>query len=704
MKENNSSVDEGKHEDTLNQVAIDSNTDQSKASGAFSKALQAWIEIDLPSLQKELDEQALEIKEDQKSSLISRKSLASKTKDFKKLPDEEKLDQFKPLLKLYQNEIDSLTNKKKHVENHFFGVYRAIAEAPDPKPLLEGSLQSVIESSETEKLKQEVANLTDLLSKKADYDLLKERLLRNEQKSAELLSSKLKAKDDEYKALIDEKESNWAQKEKNYEENLKDAKNKIEELRTSKEVTELQLSSHNKQVGQSESHSSILSELEMVTRDAESAKKRVYELEKRNEKLRRELTVSQSDAERQNLKEEFKKKVFELEGENALLSASLEQYRSKIESLVKENNAKYDVYKREASQAQQEIKSLKEKVQKMSDYDDLKSEVQLLRQIEFGFDDEASDSHKPDSSNNKEIDSLLLNKNKALNKELSSLRSQHQEMVDKITLLEEGLTNLHTELLKAREVNARLEDDLSRVNESTASSKFNDNMSLVSGISKVTSHASKSGTLLAGNQGVGEDNSMLSIITKQRDRFRDRNVELEEELRKNTNHISTLRREIGNLKRDNEELYERTRYLASFKKNNDVQGGSLSNNVTNKRLQPVRNAIDLESNTYQENYESKLHPIEQFRIREQERINSKLSPIERLFISLTRAILATRGTRMLFATYCFCLHFMVMLMTIYVVNLNTKLIPEVGNKHSTGGITDDLAGSVAGARVVGGMT
>ena len=45
-------------------------------------------------------------------------------------------------------------------------------------------------------------------------------------------------------------------------------------------------------------------------------------------------------------------------------------------------------------------------------------------------------------------------------------------------------------------------------------------------------------------QGAQPDPSILPIITSQRDRFRQRNAELEEELRKQFNIISELRAEV----------------------------------------------------------------------------------------------------------------------------------------------------------------
>ncbi|ODV69321.1 hypothetical protein HYPBUDRAFT_145749 [Hyphopichia burtonii NRRL Y-1933] len=682
---------------SLTQNSTESPKTKSKSSNLFQNALQTWTEIDLASLQKKLDDQGIELKDEQKTSLLSRKNLAAKTKEFKKLPDDVKLQDMKSLLKLYQNEIDSLTNKQKKVENYFFGFYRLIAEAPDPRPLLELSLDAVVDSSETNNFKKEIAKLNEELSKKADYDQLKQRLLRNEQKSAELLSSKLQSKEEELKAIIDEKESNWANKESNFESQLNEYKNKIEELRTSKEVTELQLNSQNKQIGDNNSNisASALAELEIVSRDAESAKKRVIELEKRNESLRSELSRSQNDAERKQLREELTKKISELEGENALLVADLNQTKNKLELISKENDSKIHIFNREISQLTLEVKNLKVRIDQTNDYEEIKHELHLMRQIEFGQDDE----EVIENGEYKQIDSLLIERNKNLTQELADYRSQHEDLNKRITALDEDLIKTKEELTKAYQLNNKLENDLSDLQDAS-NNKFNDNMSLVSGVSRMTRPFGREGSL--PNIG-GEESSILPIITKQRDRFRDKNNELEDEVRKQYGVISDLKRQMNSLKKDNEELYERTRYLASFKNNNNnsnlftpVASQSFSSRTSNRKLldPSPSNNVDLESNTeYQDNYESKLHPIEQFRKRERERINSRLSPIERLFISLTRAILATRTTRMLFMAYCFGLHCIVMFITIYAMSLSTQFMPEVGLNSSTGGVANGMPGS-----------
>src|SRR5271169_5015257 len=66
---------------------------------AFQKALSKWRDLDLSSLQSQLDKQGMEIIESQKDFLVERKELSTKTKLFRKLPDDEKLLQVMSLLK-----------------------------------------------------------------------------------------------------------------------------------------------------------------------------------------------------------------------------------------------------------------------------------------------------------------------------------------------------------------------------------------------------------------------------------------------------------------------------------------------------------------------------------------------------------------------------------------------------------------------------
>lgn len=651
----------------------ETSTAEPRKVSVFENALQTWTELDLPALQKKLDDQGLELKVDQKLSLTSRKELAQKTRDFKKLEDSEKLEQFNLLLKLYQNQIDELGTKNKKAESYFFGFYRLVAEAPDPRPLLEISLDAVMQLTEAETLKKQVATLTDDLAKKADYDVLKQRLLRNEQKAAELMASKLKTQEEELKALIDEKEKNWENIQKQHEAQIESYKSTVQELKTSQEVANLQLSTHNNQIEGGQASAAALAEIGLLTREAETWKKRVFELERRNESLRREITTTQADSNVNTLKDDYEKRLAEMESENILLMANIKQVKKSYDSAVAEHESKLQTNSRELLLAVKEIKSLKQKLEATADYDDIKNELQLLRQIEFGDGVEVVDN-----SEDKSLNSLMKERNKELTKSLAEYRAQHETLTETNAQLKSSLESSRAEIDNLKALTAKLESDLASVQDAGASG-FNENASLVSTMTRMTRNS------LFGSPGIDEA-SILPIITKQRDRFREKNKELEEDLRKHFNMISDLKRKNKQLQTDNEELYEKTRYMASMK-------AGESNSLRSKVFQPKSNIRDLE-NPYQSSYESRLHPIEQFRLQEQERVNSRLSPLERMFIFLTRSILATRATRMIFLAYCLILHIVVMYTTIHSVQIQTSLMPEVGMRQSTGG-TPGTAGALA---------
>ena len=65
----------------------------------FQKAISAWRAIDLTNLIPKLDTTASDLVANQKDSLVERKELAQKTKDFRKLDDTNKLVEIKAILK-----------------------------------------------------------------------------------------------------------------------------------------------------------------------------------------------------------------------------------------------------------------------------------------------------------------------------------------------------------------------------------------------------------------------------------------------------------------------------------------------------------------------------------------------------------------------------------------------------------------------------
>lgn len=153
------------------------------------------------------------------------------------------------------------------------------------------------------------------------------------------------------------------------------------------------------------------------------------------------------------------------------------------------------------------------------------------------------------------------------------------------------------------------------------------------------------------------DTSILPIVTSQRDRFRTRNAELEEELRRQFQIISELRTEIKSLQSDNLKLYEKVRYMQSYREEASVS-------QLNPLPRPGAGAgVGDDMGKYRTRYEEQMNPFEAFRGREATRAYDALNPVERGVLVLTRSILGNRRARTAFIFYAAALHVLVMFTT-----------------------------------------
>jgi homeobox protein cut-like len=150
-----------------------------------------------------------------------------------------------------------------------------------------------------------------------------------------------------------------------------------------------------------------------------------------------------------------------------------------------------------------------------------------------------------------------------------------------------------------------------------------------------------------GPSGSTADTSILPIVTNQRDRFRQRNAELEEvgvlfafasvlckayllnnftfqEVRKQSEIVTELRSDIKSLQQDNLKLYEKVRYIQSYREDDLTSSVGAGPSNTSGRsqfvpgpsnsipLQQMRAPLD-EISKYKSMYEEKMNPFEQFR-------------------------------------------------------------------------------------------
>ncbi|RFU35743.1 hypothetical protein B7463_g607, partial [Scytalidium lignicola] len=715
--------------------------DDHEGDNKFQKAISAWRNIDLTSMVTTLDNTASEVVAYQRDSTVQRKDLAQKTKDFRKYDDATKLVEIKGLLKAYQTFIDLLTNHSKSINSAFLQVYSSLSEAPDPYPLLEASVDSLLLSEDTlpkvteenEHLQKTVSKLTSQLEE-AESRLEAERAVRKGLE--ENLETKVKDVETSWTAVLEEKKDNWDAKEKLLEEKVENQERLLNEIKASYEVTQ--------RLGQSDESESgrghvTSAELEMVNSDLERTSARLAEVEARNEQLRIELAQSAAQVTSQpSVDIEDDPAYMRMRSENSSLLRKLDAARVERDSRKRELEAKLRSLEREISLLKEERDTLKAKVQKWANYEDIKQELEVLKSIEFstGDDDEpinvgsapngegVPENGNPNKGKGDSLEQLLLARNKKLGDELTILRVSHQDLQSRLQNMQEELSRTNAELERSQNLNATLENDLANV-QSEATNAFpsgasvagtytsrypsgnlaassyagrkgrsSPTSSIISGFdprSSITNHSLES---LRAGEPVGGGSGILPMITAQRDRFKQRNSQLENELSESHRTISSLRQEVASLQKDNLNLYEKTRYVSSYNRGGQT---SASAYAPNPRVASVQMSSGTSSgpalDRYRSAYESNISPFAQFRGRESARAYKRMSLPERIVFSITRMVLATRTSRNLFAAYCVALHLLVFFALYW---LGTVDVEQHGS-HLGEAVAAAAAGSLAGA-------
>ncbi|KAI7288475.1 hypothetical protein KC340_g17972, partial [Hortaea werneckii] len=622
-------------------------------SNKFQQAIAAWRTLDLSTLISSLDTTASDLVEHQKDSLVQRKELAQKTKDFRKLEDEKKLVEIKDLLKSYQGYVDLLTNHAKGVQAAFMQVYSPLSEAPDPYPLLEASIESLVTAEEVvprlegenQGLRKQNAKLNAQLEE-SEKALEQERTKRMEVEQEQ--DRKIREVEGSWERVLKEKEENWTAKEKALEEKAEGQERLLKELKANYEVSQRLERSGGEEAQDMTRGSATQAELDIVNSELEKANTRLADLESRNEQLRVELAQSagQANSSAKSTAVEDDPAYMRLRSENQSLLRKLDTARYDKDSEKSSIESKLRGLEREISSLKADRDALQARVQKWNDYEEVKRERDMLRTIEFSTadDTEAGDEELQRQINGnadtttksgESLEQLLLTRNKKLSNDLTELRVSQNELHQRFEQLQEDLSTANMDLEKSQKLNATLENDLQKAQQH-ASNAF-ENMSVAG--TWTSRHPAKSAygstrrgggtsptssiiggfdpnntgagsprlgsgleTLRAGagggGGGIGTDGGnqgILPMVTAQRDRFKKKISELEAELQKQYALVSSLRSEVASLQRDNLNLYEKTRYVSTYNRGGGGTSGASYAANPNPSTIPIGSSSSLDT-------------------------------------------------------------------------------------------------------------
>ncbi|KAJ3155194.1 hypothetical protein HDU89_007385 [Geranomyces variabilis] len=729
-------------------------------------AVKAWQEIGLPALQVSLDAQGLEIVENQKEGLLSRKRLAETTKAFRRTPDEEKLKEFKTLLKAYQSEIDAITRRSKTAETAFLNLYKVFAEAPDPASLFETIAEQTKQlsqlsavQSENAQLHAELAQAKEMLAsarkEEGSVVTLKARLTKYEAMLEEMVTEKVAQKEIEMKQAMDEKIRIYKETEYSLQRQVSHMKDQITSLQTTHEVTQARLVDHSEKYD--EEVAAKLGELEIVMVDLDRANLKVAQLERDNDILKADLTKYRGN-EAAGVEWQdpvvLAKKLHSAEAELTARLSEAERLRQQLKEVETDHHQRIAELERDLAVRTLEARQLETELLSYEDYDEIKRELDIVKSIEFdGLDMDDLNELAPDtpvtaggSANGGSavpLERLLLGKNKKLSATLTQAKVDLSATQSQLARVTNHLSELEAENGAQKKLISKLEEDMTKLENLSSSgggalsgiSNGFGNL-LMGGVagaaaggagaaagaaarSTADSFSNLVGSIIvptrvqqrlneggAGPDSRGEASSIVPILTAQRDRYRQRNSELEEELRVQVATVSELRNELERLRDEQVKLYERLRYAQSFggggsgdhphsptmQTQNSIFGAggdSLSSTTSSSshararssnnnnqphpsqkhhhhQHSPTTNSLSPSSGgggsiipMYETRYETQLDPFAQFHQQEKARRVKEMQPLDRLAWVFSRMVLGNRYLRSGFVVYCFALHALV---------------------------------------------
>lgn len=624
-----------------------------------------WREFDLEKERSVLDEQGLRIAENQENSQKNRRKLAESTRDFKKASPDEKLNLFNSLLKGYQEEVDNLTKRAKFGENAFLNIYQKLYEAPDPYPALASIAEQDMKLSELEsenrKMKVELEEFrteaTHLKNQQATIRRLEERNRQLEQQMEEKVKEIVEMKQ---RSLAEENQKTLEvlkEREQLLQDQLRQAKESVSNMQKLHELAQSQMFELRAQ--SEEDTAAKQSEVSLLMDEVERAQTLLLSLEREKGLLRSKLQSANdengqkksdnldSNSILENSLSAKEKIISELNMELHNIEITLSNEREQHVNEIKRLNALLN----EKDLALEEIKKelLARPTAKL--VDDLRKKVKILQAVGYNSI-EAEDWEVATSGEEmSKLESLLLDKNRKMEHELTQLKVKLTEKTSLLETAEGKIVELTAKVNEQQRLIQKLEDDILKgySSKERKGSIFEDWDLLDNGATETSQRAEQKH--VSPDQ---EQNSMLKVICNQRDRFRARLRETEEEVKQLKEKIGLLTVELEKTKADNVKLYGKIRYVQDYNLEKVVSRGS------KKHSEDLESGFssDVESK-YKKIYEDDINPFAAFSKKERDQRYKELGIRDKITLSSGRFLLGNRYARTFAFFYTIGLHVLV---------------------------------------------
>ncbi|KAH9778602.1 protein CASP [Citrus sinensis] len=554
-------------------------------------------------------------------------------KDFKKASPEEKLSLFNSLLKGYQEEVDNLTKRAKFGENAFLNIYQKLYEAPDPYPALASIAEQDLKLSELEsenrKMKIELeeyrTEATHLKNQQSTIRRLEERNRQLEQQMEEKVKEIVEIKQ---RGLAEENQKTLEilqEREQALQDQLRQAKDSVATMQKLHELAQSQLFEVRAQ--SDEERVAKQSEVNLLMDEVERAQTRLLSLQREKDLLRSQLQSANDEAGSRNRVPFLLELTIVSCGHSDTLDSNsyLENSLSAKEKIISELNSELHnietALSNEREQHMNEIKKLNalliEKEAALEDMkkelqarptskmvDDLRKKVKILQAVGYNSIEAEDWEVATNDEEMSKMESLLLDKNRKMEHELTQLKVKLSEKTSLLETAEGKIAELTAKINEQQKLIQKLEDDILKgySSKDRKGNVFDDWDLSEAGGTELSEKADKKHTYPDQDQ-----SSMLKVICNQRDRFRARLRETEEEVRQLKEKIGVLTAELEKTKADNVQLYGKIRFVQDYNNEKVISRGS------KKYAEDLESGFtsDIESK-YKKMYEDDINPFAAF--------------------------------------------------------------------------------------------
>lgn len=651
---------------------------------------EAWKAYNINRRKELLDKQATELADRRENSSASRKRLIKETSDYRKLPasDPGKVGKASALLKLYQEEIDSITKRCKAAETAFSDAYRNIIEVPDVSLAVSAMLDERTRGHRAAEVELENKRLKDELEAfRKEFSELKNqqvtiRRLEAQAKEAQREAAEAQQVAAEQRAAAEEErmrsvrlEETLAEKDAFVKQLQGEAARALKASQDSQATLLSMRSSFETQLNALRSEIELLSgelekkknnaNIESASSGGSSNNSNAVKSETSESSPANELKVAQQEIE-----------ISRLEHTLAELRESVASEREAFEQRITQLEGQLATSRSEKEVLERSKPSPEEYARVLRDYETLRVLVEgdaaAATTVSASADAGAQAAAGEDAAQG--VEQMLYTKSRKLEAENARLRTRVDELETLSAQQKEAFALLGEENSKMRTLVERLEDQLSQHTlvetadpsantPATAASTAATGLQASSDSSSAASGSGEAGSVVEPPQ-AGSATAVLEIVCSQRDRFRDRIAELEAEKSQLMDSLERAENSANTLRGDNVKLYERVKFLQSYSNGSSsgsASGSGGSGGSGNRRSIKSGGGDDDIDVRYGKMYEDAANPFMEFSKRERMRKIREMNATDRFLYKSAKVLLSNKYIRLGFFIYMILLHLVVFL-------------------------------------------